>query len=239
MLVCKFEINWSTNKNLRTLTTYLRRTDAQHFHIPHSTLWGRGTIIYISYILIFQSMPITTKVVSSNPPHGEVYSMQHYVIKLINSGFFHQLNWPPGYNWNIVDSGIKHHNPKPLLLMNMSMYDMYIIVPRPHKVEWGIWKCWASVRLRYVVSVLRFLFVDQLNKSTVYVYMIHFFEFWGRSSKNQRYVHYFILNSTILFCYISWQMQQPQTFFYIRRNSCNESCQRFPFLSILGHVRHI
>ena len=27
MLVCKFEINWSTNKNLRALTTYLGRTD--------------------------------------------------------------------------------------------------------------------------------------------------------------------------------------------------------------------
>ena len=27
MLVCKFEINWSTNKNLRVLTTYLGRTD--------------------------------------------------------------------------------------------------------------------------------------------------------------------------------------------------------------------
>ena len=27
MLVCKFEINWSTNKNLRALTTYLGRMD--------------------------------------------------------------------------------------------------------------------------------------------------------------------------------------------------------------------
>ena len=26
MLVCMFEINWSTNKNLRVLTTYLART---------------------------------------------------------------------------------------------------------------------------------------------------------------------------------------------------------------------
>jgi hypothetical protein len=26
-------------------------------------------------------------------------------------GFFYQLNWPPRYNWNIVESGIKHHNP--------------------------------------------------------------------------------------------------------------------------------
>ena len=29
-------------------------------------------------------MPITTKVVSLNPAHGEVYSIQHYVIKFIS-----------------------------------------------------------------------------------------------------------------------------------------------------------
>ena len=32
----------------------------------------------------FQSVPITTKVVSSNPVHGEVYSIQHYVIKFLS-----------------------------------------------------------------------------------------------------------------------------------------------------------
>jgi hypothetical protein len=42
MLLCKFEINWSTNKNLKALTTYLGRTDAWHFHIPRSALRGRG-----------------------------------------------------------------------------------------------------------------------------------------------------------------------------------------------------
>jgi hypothetical protein len=31
--------------------------------------------------LPMQSVPITTKVVSSNPTHGEVYSIQLYVIK--------------------------------------------------------------------------------------------------------------------------------------------------------------
>ena len=25
------------------------------------------------------------------------------------SGFLHQKNWPPRYNWNIVESGVKHH----------------------------------------------------------------------------------------------------------------------------------
>jgi hypothetical protein len=60
-----------------------------------------------------QSVPITTKVVSSNPANGEVYSIEHYVIKFVSdlrdvSGFLHQ------YNWNIVESGVKHHNPNPI-----------------------------------------------------------------------------------------------------------------------------
>ena len=69
-----------------------------------------------------QSVSITTKVVSSNPAHGEEYSKQHYVIKFVSdlrqvggfswySGFLHQLNWPPRYNWNIVESDVKHYNP--------------------------------------------------------------------------------------------------------------------------------
>jgi hypothetical protein len=33
-----------------------------------------------------QSVFITTKVVSSNPVHGEVYWIQHYVIKFVNDG---------------------------------------------------------------------------------------------------------------------------------------------------------
>jgi hypothetical protein len=52
----------------------------------------------------------------------EVYLIQHYVIKFVSdlgrsvvfsrySDFLHQYNWPPRYNWNIVESGIKHHNP--------------------------------------------------------------------------------------------------------------------------------
>ena len=31
-----------------------------------------------------QSVPITTKVVSSNPVHGKVYLIQHYVIKFVS-----------------------------------------------------------------------------------------------------------------------------------------------------------
>jgi hypothetical protein len=46
-----------------------------------------------------QSVPITAKVVSSSPAHGEMYSIQHYVIKFVSdlrqavvfSGYFRQL----------------------------------------------------------------------------------------------------------------------------------------------------
>ena len=31
-----------------------------------------------------QSLPISTNVVSSNPVHGEVYSIQHHVIKFVS-----------------------------------------------------------------------------------------------------------------------------------------------------------
>jgi hypothetical protein len=41
-------------------------------------------IWYLDLRLHMQSMHITTKVVSSNPVHGEVYSIQHYVIKFVS-----------------------------------------------------------------------------------------------------------------------------------------------------------
>ena len=52
---------------------------------------------FINLQLPVQSMLITTKIVSSNHAHGEVYSMQHYVIKFVSdlrqvSGF---LWFPP------------------------------------------------------------------------------------------------------------------------------------------------
>jgi len=69
-----------------------------------------------------QSVLIITEVASSTPVHGKVYSIQHYVIRFANDsrqidGFFRVLRYPPTvkltsrYNWNIVESGVKHHSP--------------------------------------------------------------------------------------------------------------------------------
>jgi len=50
--------------------------------------------------LSVQSVPITTKVVSSNPVHGEVYPIQNYVKKIVSDlrqvgGFLRALWFPP------------------------------------------------------------------------------------------------------------------------------------------------
>jgi hypothetical protein len=47
-----------------------------------------------------QAVPITTKVVCSNPTHGEVYLIQHFVIKFVSDmrrvgGFLQVLRFPP------------------------------------------------------------------------------------------------------------------------------------------------
>ena len=77
-------------------------------------------------------MPSTTKVVSSNPVHGKVYSIQHYVIKFVSDlqqvdGFFryscflHLWNLLPRYNPNIVESGVKHHKLNQTYLFALSI----------------------------------------------------------------------------------------------------------------------
>ena len=65
---------------------------------------GGGSVVvlivwYLDLQLAVQSVPITTKVVSSNPVHGEVYHIQHYVIKFVSdltqvSGFLRELQSP-------------------------------------------------------------------------------------------------------------------------------------------------
>ena len=41
-------------------------------------------IWYLDLQLPVQSVPITTNILSLNPVHGEVYSIQHYVIKFVS-----------------------------------------------------------------------------------------------------------------------------------------------------------
>jgi hypothetical protein len=86
----------------------------------------KGLVLWVFLIshlqLLMQSVPITTKVVSSNPADGEMYLIQHYVIKFVSDlrqvdGFLLVFRFPapinctPWYNWNIVESDVKHYKP--------------------------------------------------------------------------------------------------------------------------------
>jgi hypothetical protein len=71
--------------------------------------------------------------VSSNPDPGMVYPIQHYGVKSITDlrqgfGFLRAFQLPPPinmtarYNWNIVESGVKHYNPYPLATLVSLLY---------------------------------------------------------------------------------------------------------------------
>jgi len=52
-----------------------------------------AVIVYqLDLQLPMQSVYITTDAVSSIPDYGEVYSIQHYVIKFVGT-FLHESNW--------------------------------------------------------------------------------------------------------------------------------------------------
>jgi hypothetical protein len=59
-----------------------------------------GIVYYLDSQLPAQSVPITTKVVSLNPVHGDMYSIHLYVIKFVSDlrqvcGFIRVLRSPP------------------------------------------------------------------------------------------------------------------------------------------------
>ena len=55
-----------------------------------------------------QSVPITTKFVSSNPTHGEVYSIQHYVIKFASKIFIGKHDHLQEINKSYKSSSLIH-----------------------------------------------------------------------------------------------------------------------------------
>ena len=83
---------------------------------------------------------------SSNPVHARCtgHNIMWYSLSVTwgrSSAFFHQENWPPRYNWNIVVSGVKLHNPKHWK-RTMIYYSCYIIEGRTYVYDDG---CFVSM----------------------------------------------------------------------------------------------
>jgi hypothetical protein len=64
------------------LSTIFQLYRGGHFYWWRKPKYPEKTTDLLDLQLPVQSVPITAKVVSLNPVHGEVYSIQHYVIKL-------------------------------------------------------------------------------------------------------------------------------------------------------------
>ena len=122
--------------------------------------------------LWYDILNLGTNVVSLNPDNGEVYSIQHYVIKFVNalqqvSGFLwvpwflflHQSHWPPRYNWshwpprynwNIVESGVKHHNTNTNIL-NL----VHVLMKVTWSIGFKLW--WLKFNIWYTCTTIGWL----------------------------------------------------------------------------------
>ena len=82
--------------------TILSEVIGQSFHLrslANHSIWGHF-FVYLNHLCHPRSLPITTNVVSFNPVHGDVYSIQHRVTKFVShlrqvGGFLLVLRCPP------------------------------------------------------------------------------------------------------------------------------------------------
>jgi hypothetical protein len=121
--------NYIKNQYRFNVMVFPKRTNLEFiinlFSLVSTSTTTMGVVVavivwWLAFQLPVQSVPITTKVVSSNPAQVRcMYSIQHSVIKFV-SNLRQVLRFLPPikltimihlYNWNIVASGTKHHKP--------------------------------------------------------------------------------------------------------------------------------
>ena len=89
------------NPNATVFQTKTDQWDGVNVNGKSSITLGAVMIIYwLDLQLPVQSVPIATKVVSSNLVNGEMYSIQHYVKKFVSGlrqvgGYLRVLRFPP------------------------------------------------------------------------------------------------------------------------------------------------
>ena len=68
----------------------------------------KGVMISQLYFLLYLTLRQAWLV---SPTSNYMIACDRQVVFSGYSCFLHQLNWPQHYNWNIVESGVKHHKP--------------------------------------------------------------------------------------------------------------------------------
>ena len=82
--------------------------------------WSYGSWIYnylcnqcLSPLMLWVRIPLRRGVLDTTLCDNVSVICGRSVVFSGYSGFLHQLNWPPRYNCNIVESVVKHHNSNP------------------------------------------------------------------------------------------------------------------------------
>ena len=115
-IIIHMNVLWKLNISLKKGATF----PPKQWFINYEGSIVSVIVWWLDLQLPAQSVPISTKVVSSNLAEARCtrYNNMLWSLSVIcdrsvvfsgYSGFLHQLNWPPRYNWHIAESGVKHH----------------------------------------------------------------------------------------------------------------------------------
>jgi hypothetical protein len=108
-----------------------------------------------------------------------------------HSAFLHHWNWPPPYNWNIVESGLKHHQANKQT--NKRQGVLWLHVPCKHKST--LTSCW-----KYSQVYCDF----QNNLNLTYIWQIVSYCFMRIWSERQFPIHQFPSSITFIFSWKSY-----------------------------------
>jgi hypothetical protein len=78
-----------------------------------------------------------------------------------NSGFLHKLNQVPRYNWNRIESGIKHHNPYHCWFMRIQFLNLfsntaYVNFGHPGSNTKDLWRLNLCIKIFMLTFILAF-----------------------------------------------------------------------------------
>ena len=65
--------------------------------------------------------------------------MQYYVIKFVSDlglGLLRVLLFPPRYNWNIVESGVKHHKQNQYRIGDVIVTYIMKVIPEMRRIDY-------------------------------------------------------------------------------------------------------
>ena len=117
------------------LSQFIYVCAGEHDFTQHGRPYGRWINNYHC-----NQCPITTEVAISNPIHGKVNLIRHYVIKFVSDlrqvGGFLRILW---FYWNIVESDVKHHNHNPhkadsLMFIKLSI-TCFVLILEKHPIR--------------------------------------------------------------------------------------------------------